>query len=63
MKARITVPSHGPPTVEGQALLEANRRNLEGTRRAVMNALGSASLAEEVAAFRLEEGRLLWERH
>lgn len=98
VKARITVPSHGPPTTESPALLEANRRNLEGTRRAVLDALGSPGLAEEVAArvssllglqptleayhlnlstikghlaalraeglaaFRLEKGRLLWER-
>lgn len=50
VKARIPVPSHGPPTAEGQALLTANRRNPEGTRRAVMDALGSPGLAEEVAA-------------
>lgn len=98
IQARITVPSHGPPTAEGQGLVEANRRNLEATRRATLEALASPGLAEEVAArvtamlglqptlegyylnlstikghlaalraeglaaFCLEQGRLLWDR-
>lgn len=98
IQARITVPSHGPPTAEGQGLVEANRRNLEATRQATPEALASPGLAEEVAArvtamlglqptlegyylnlstikghlaalraeglaaFCLEQGRLLWDR-
>ena len=98
IRAQLTVPSHGPPTADGQALVEVNRRNLEATQRAILEALGSPGLAEEVparvtaalnlqptleghhlnlstikgtlaslraeglAGFRLERGRLLWER-
>ena len=50
IRAQLTVPSHGPPTADGQALVEVNRRNLEATQRAMLEALGSPGLAEEVPA-------------
>ena len=98
IRARVPVPSHGPPIADGQALVEANRRNLEATRGAILETPGNPGLAEEVAArataalglqptldgyylnlstikghlaslraeglvgFRLDGGRLLWER-
>lgn len=98
IQTRVTIPSHGGATADGGALLEANRRNLDATKTATLEALGTPGLAEEVtervlgrlglaptlegyflalstikghlaalradgrAAFRLDGGRLTWER-